>query len=100
MPIDGVEIRNDTGELIARYRDDQRVRTDDTARILSTLLGVDVQPKTVANWRARGIGPQVEYFGTTPVYRVAELRRWATHDALKPKSVRRRNREASAGAAA
>jgi hypothetical protein len=76
--------------------DDQRLRTDEAAAFLSELLGIDIQPKTVSNWRAAGKGPRWEYFGLIPVARKGELRRWAREEALQPQSTRRRNSEARA----
>ena len=76
--------------------DDQRLRTDAAAAFLSQLLGIDIQPKTVTNWRAAGKGPRWEYFGLIPVARKSELRRWARDEALQPQSTRRRNADARA----
>jgi hypothetical protein len=76
--------------------DGQRLRNDAAAAFLSGLLGIDIQPKTLTNWRAAGKGPKWEYFGLIPVARKGELRRFAREEALQPQSTRRRNAETRA----
>ena len=81
---------------VAEYDNDQRLRTDLATLFLGALLGFPIASKTLTNWRARGFGPRPEYFGLTPVYRVAELKRFARDEAFRSVNSRRRNREARA----
>jgi hypothetical protein len=76
--------------------DDDQRLRTDAAAFLSELLGIDIQPKTLTNWRAAGKGPNWEYFGLIPVVRKGELRRFAREEALQPQSTRRRNAEVRA----
>ena len=64
----------------------QNMRTPQAAAYLTEEHGLPTQPKTMRNWRSTGRGPSYKFYGLTPLYARKELDRWATTDALTPKS--------------
>jgi hypothetical protein len=68
--------------------------TAQAARYVTQVIGIPIEPQTLANYRAAGKGPFWKYFGQKPLTTPAEMERWATEDALTDESpLTRRARE-------
>jgi hypothetical protein len=68
--------------------------TNLSAAYLSQILGLQVEPQTLANYRALGKGPKWKYFGQKPLAERTELERWVNEEALSDESpLTRRARE-------
>jgi hypothetical protein len=68
----------------------KRLDTQASARYLKVVHGLPVEKKTLENKRARGEGPQWQYFGQRPLTTPGELDRYAAEDALRDESPLRR----------
>jgi hypothetical protein len=68
--------------------------TTTAASYLSQILGLVIEPQTLANYRSAGRGPKWRYFGQKPLAERSELDRWVAEEALSDESpLRRRARE-------
>jgi hypothetical protein len=68
--------------------------TANAAGYLSQVLGLVIEPQTLANYRTQGKGPHWRYFGQKPLVERTELDRWVAEEALSDESpLRRRARE-------
>lgn len=77
----------------------RRMRREQAARYLQEVHGIPLEPRTLANRNASGLGPKPEYFGTIPYYRPEVLDQFAV-TCFTPESpvtlTRRRTAEAEA----
>jgi hypothetical protein len=84
-------IDEDNPETWPRLMDTSRA-----ASYLSQILGLVIEPQTLANYRASGRGPKWKYFGQKPLAARTELDRWVAEDALSDESPLRRRARARA----
>ena len=82
-------IDSETGQPWPKWID-----TAQAARYGTQILGISIEPQTLANYRAAGKGPRWKYLGQKPLTTPAEIERWATEEALTDESpLARRARE-------
>jgi hypothetical protein len=82
-------IDSETGQPWPKWID-----TAQAARYGTQILGISIEPQTLANYRAAGKGPRWKYFGQKPLTTPAEIERWVTEEALTDESpLTRRARE-------
>jgi hypothetical protein len=70
--------------------------TNLSAAYLSQIIGLTIEPQTLANYRALGKGPKWKYFGQKPFTERCELDRWVEQEAftdISPLTRRARERK-------
>ena len=64
------------------------LRRGEASTYLLENYGVNRTPNTLAKYKSQGIGPEIEYLGRIPFYRIAKLDAWVrTQLTSEPRSL-------------